>query len=1139
MFVVSSIRRSMSTLIFVLFVVLGCFVSLSNQCDKNSDCKNGYCRAGMCICNPGWWGNLCQFCRLRLDQDSGIITDGDGKYASASKCSWLIESKKPNSTIHLNLEEVATECIWDNLYIYDGKSVKSPLIAVISGIIRDASKDRFADGPVLQFEAKSGAAFLYFYSDKYYVEDGFRIRYSITKDCSARCSFHGHCDSNELCVCHAGWTGPSCDIQTCITECVNGYCDNSTRLCVCDSGFTGASCNITGDRGHWIHHSSTGQDLIQGRASHASALLGDYMWVFGGYSLTSEPFENLIRYHIPSDSWQVILPAVNSTRGPSRRYGHSMIAYNSTLYIFGGRIGKKATNQLWSFDTEKLEWDLVTSDGDSPLYVAGHTATLVDSTMIVLFGFGPNRGYTDRVQEFDLETGKWSIYTTPTEIIPPSYGHSSVYDPVGKLIYVYGGIASVGSDKLSTALTSYDPKARIWKSLRNSSFPRFLHSAVLLGDLMLVFGGSSHNGTSQGQSNFPCFSMDFVAYSLTCDEWKRMPESGLLKSAGRYGHTAVQVNRTMYVFGGFQGVVFSDILSFTPGPCDLIKDKETCQNHLNTSECVWNDSTSLCIGPESCVQPEVTVGKKCSEMNDSCSRCTSSLHGCSYCEGKCVKGACPDGQKKIDSPAKCDKKQTSYKKCEGSNCKEKSCHRSTSCEECALGCMWCESQKLCVANNAYTVNFPFGQCRGWVQGKCSTVRCSGMKTCADCHTLPGCGWCDDGSGTGLGQCMDGGDDGPFTKPTNSSMNQCLADRWYFMKCPDCQCNGHSKCINKNICKKCEHQTDGPHCEVCAAGYFGDAKNGGKCEACQCNGHADTCDVKTGVCDCFDRYVTGDNCERCDDGVRSTVIVGNATNGGHCYNKLNSNYEYTYNVSNKTRISFLNIPEKDDIDVEITVRVKEGKSALMNLSYSSDAVEEETLVHSREIGSYQQTFSYGVFPFGRRDKFTFKVHIFDIKGFITLEIAFLQSRKFLILNFFITFFACFFSLLFVVALAWKIKVRYSNYVMARHRHEEMKLMASRPFAKVGLALTEPVQLETKKKPLSAIAIQPTENHEADVGVFVMRLPGSENGFTPVGQMGVCCATALISRGQVTTQSLHMPVMKGTVVKRSSMVRTCCM
>lgn len=79
----------------------------------------------------------------------------------------------------------------------------------------------------------------------------------------------------------------------------------------------------------------------------------------------------------------------------------------------------------------------------------------------------------------------------------------------------------------------------------------------------------------------------------------------------------------------------------------------------------------------------------------------------------------------------------------------------------------------------------------------------------------------------------------------------------------------------------------------------------------------------------------------------------------------------------------------------------------------------------------------------------------------------------------------------------------------------------------------------QKPLSAIAIQPTENHEADVGVFMMRLPGSENGFTPVGQMGVCCATALITRGQVTTQGPNFPTIRGTIVKRSSMVRTCCM
>ena len=55
-----------------------------------------------------------------------------------------------------------------------------------------------------------------------------------------------------------------------------------------------------------------------------------------------------------------------------------------------------------------------------------------------------------------------------------------------------------------------------------------------------------------------------------------------------------------------------------------------------------------------------------------------------------------------------------------------------------------------------------------------------MKTCDECHTLPECGWCDDASATGLGQCMKGGDDGPFNK---ASANQCPVEQWYFVKCP--------------------------------------------------------------------------------------------------------------------------------------------------------------------------------------------------------------------------------------------------------------------------------------------------------------------------------------------------------------------
>ena len=75
------------------------------------------------------------------------------------------------------------------------------------------------------------------------------------------------------------------------------------------------------------------------------------------------------------------------------------------MYVFGGRVNERATHELWSFDTQGLNWSLLPekgTQGDSPVPVAGHTATLVGSKMIVLFGYGPQGNYTNKVQEYDL-----------------------------------------------------------------------------------------------------------------------------------------------------------------------------------------------------------------------------------------------------------------------------------------------------------------------------------------------------------------------------------------------------------------------------------------------------------------------------------------------------------------------------------------------------------------------------------------------------------------------------------------------------------------------------------------------------------------------------------------------------------------
>lgn len=73
----------------------------------------------------------------RLTDDFGNIYDGAGNYSVGVKCSWLIDARTTDHekhtkqpSIRLHLEEFATECGWDHLYVYDGDSVDSPLLAV-------------------------------------------------------------------------------------------------------------------------------------------------------------------------------------------------------------------------------------------------------------------------------------------------------------------------------------------------------------------------------------------------------------------------------------------------------------------------------------------------------------------------------------------------------------------------------------------------------------------------------------------------------------------------------------------------------------------------------------------------------------------------------------------------------------------------------------------------------------------------------------------------------------------------------------------------------------------------------------------------------------------------------------------------
>jgi hypothetical protein len=287
--------------------------------------------------------------------------------------------------------------------------VFAPVLAAYSGLL-------VKDGQVFQLmpeiTAHSGRAYLYFYSDAAYNMSGFNISYSINS-CPKNCSGHGVCVSGDLsCTCDAGYDGEACDRLICPNDCSgHGKCDKEQHKCICDYDYVGADCSQPLHEGYWTQVNAI--KPVKGRALHQSILYENSMFVIGGEYFDNDSDEFLMKFDLKLKKWESIEPNPHSQ--PLERFGHSVVLYQDKLYMFGGMLKNGSiTHELWSFDIRKERWDLL-QDGTnfyptqcltdhfcSPLSVLGHSATLVDNYMIVIFGYNPVYGYLNNVQEFSF-----------------------------------------------------------------------------------------------------------------------------------------------------------------------------------------------------------------------------------------------------------------------------------------------------------------------------------------------------------------------------------------------------------------------------------------------------------------------------------------------------------------------------------------------------------------------------------------------------------------------------------------------------------------------------------------------------------------------------------------------------------------
>ncbi|CAH0395554.1 unnamed protein product [Bemisia tabaci] len=1209
----------LSVIVIFQFLVVS-IKCLSNKCD-DVHCVNGECINGTCVCLDGWQGSACHSCagKIRVSGPSGTIYDGPGNYSVDVKCSWLIDAGgMANSTIRLHIEEFATECGWDHLYIFDGDSVHSPLLAVYSGLMYQGD---YSIRRIPEVVTHSGYALIHFYSDVAYNMTGFNITYSLNS-CPSRIS-HVNCSGNGVCIdgtctCDAMFTGEACDVPICPNNCSysNGECRREQHQCVCNPKYKGDDCSQVADAGYW-EVISPKDFMPEGTASHGAVVWRDSLYIIGGESYHRAHM--IYVYDFNGNVWET--PQMDSRTSPTPRYGHSVALFGDKIYMYGGvKQGGEVCNELWAFDVSAKTWENITVRIDSchnnvtssfsqsylcgPLKSAGHTATLVTNKankserMIIIFGHSPTYGFLNTVQDYHFGTRNWTIVKTKGFIVKGGYGHSAAWDPISQKIYVYGGFVSESSSSsyLSKMIYSYEPNTRTWTMLMSAPSARFLHSATFMGSLMLVYGGNTHNDTASSHGA-KCYSQDFLAYDRVCDTWSSIQVPNNLRAhLARFGHSASIFENSIYIYGGFDGQMVNDILKFTPGVCNSSMSQSACLSSKLGVKCVWHRKWNRCLSYEqSLLLPnEEGLINQCQEESRShvanaiglcsslkdCNSCVQTSLKCGWCpSGSCIYDEqCKEPNEQSDgfsyvrpyeSEPSCNKTDDAiicaqYHSCqacsllpqchwhENGPCKPianltlddqrevgvscvSSCAQFTSCFNCTQEeCIWCQNEERCVDKNAYTASFPYGQCREWttVQQRCKISSsgesaCGSYHSCTECRNDPECGWCDDGSNTGLGHCLPGGSNGPHSPMT------CAPHLWAFTYCPTCQCNGHSTCPNNtSVCGPCANLTQGRNCHQCQPGYYGNPLNGGKCEPCECNGQGTQCHGDTGKCYCTTKGIVGDRCDKCDS---QNHYHGDPTNGGSCFYELAIDYQFTFNLSKKEdkhyqQINFRNSPTKPDIDAEFSITC--SVMAKMNITIkTANSAEKPFLTAHNCTQSYKTKFLKTDYIFGTENNIsmtTFLVYVYDFHPPLWIQISFSQYPKLNLQQFFVTFTSCFLLLLLVAAILWKIKQKYDMYRRRQRLFVEMEQMASRPFSQVAVeierkdqntiyddvtTLTVSSSLKRRKKDSpSPIALEPCAGNRAAVLSLLVRQPMGCESFTPSGQSaGLVIASALVTLG----------------------------
>ncbi|KAF8499889.1 hypothetical protein F5888DRAFT_117232 [Russula emetica] len=263
----------------------------------------------------------------------------------------------------------------------------------------------------------------------------------------------------------------------------------------------------------------TSGDVPSPRYGHSAVLSSTILLIWGGVNSFKDQImqnqaldDSLYLLNLVSREWTCIL--VNGP-GPGGRYYHTMTLVGSKLFVFGGRTAKGRLNDIWALDLDCctcaprfpepfwLDFSTVNSKpfwesyepapgNEEPLPRNVHVSVTTGDRIIIFGGYDGQHVFND-TWSFNISTRKWTELQCTGSIPSPRGGHAAVL--IDDVMYVFGGRAIDGTNL--GGLTAFKLSTQRWTAFQDvgsSPSGRFGHAMACDGTRVFVLGGELSPG---------------------------------------------------------------------------------------------------------------------------------------------------------------------------------------------------------------------------------------------------------------------------------------------------------------------------------------------------------------------------------------------------------------------------------------------------------------------------------------------------------------------------------------------------------------------------------------------------------------------------------------------------------------------